>query len=131
MGMMDDDEEYNANKRRFTDFLDVDDLDNVNMKKLQAMIDAKKTRFIVNLDDLRAFDPELCARVMRNPLSFVPAFESALKDATFHHDPSYGKNDADMEFHIGFEGSFGSHHVLMCRDRNLYLAIKLMFETCA
>eukprot|EP00501_MAST-03F_sp_TOSAG23-6_P000707 GSMAST32.ASY1.ANO1.735.1 assembled CDS len=110
-GMGEDDEEYNANKRRFQDFLDADDMDNVNMKKVQSMLDDKKTRFLLDLDDLRAFDADLCSRVLQTPLAFVPAFESALKDVVLHIDPSYGKNQEDVEFHIGFMGSFGRHHV--------------------
>ncbi len=103
-----DQEEFNANKRTFGDFLNGDARQKYS-SRLQDVLDEKTNRFMVNLDDMRAFDHELTQRLLREPSQFLPPFEERLQEEA--EDLSPGSTDPDRPIRIGIEGSFGRHRV--------------------
>jgi DNA replication licensing factor MCM3 len=108
MDSREDQEEFNGNKRTFGDFLNGDARQKYS-SKLQDVLDEKTDRFMVNLDDMRAFDHELTQNVLRQPSQYLPAFEERLQEEA--EDLSPGSTDPDRPIRIGIEGSFGRHRV--------------------
>ena len=50
------------------------------MGQVQHVKDGLLPRFLVNINDLRAFDAGLAARVVRAPVETVVLFEAAVKE---------------------------------------------------
>ena len=98
MDSREDQEEFNGNKRTFGDFLN-DDARQKYSSKLQDVLDEKTDRFMVNLDDMRAFDHELTQNVLRQPSQYLPAFEERLQEEA--EDLSPGSTDPDRPIRIG------------------------------
>lgn len=74
------------------------------------MLQNKEKRLLISLNDLNEFDSDLTKKLLKSPNEYLPPFEQALKEYISSLDPLLGK-DPEMEFFIGIEGSFGSHHV--------------------
>ncbi|CAM9160626.1 unnamed protein product [Chrysoparadoxa australica] len=68
-------------------------------------------RLIVNLNHLRARDPERTQRLLRRPKPFIFALSEAAKELALERDPSFGKVLGDKRVEVGFEGSLGHQHV--------------------
>mmetsp|Transcript_12674 Transcript_12674/g.18179 ORF Transcript_12674/g.18179 Transcript_12674/m.18179 type:complete len:827 (-) Transcript_12674:89-2569(-) len=101
-----------AQKRFFTEFLDLDDDDSVYKRKIVSMLEAGSTRLIVNLDDMRKFNRETTESFMTRPMEYIAPWQAALRDFIKALDiDGPVKTDLDEEFHIGIEGNFGSHRV--------------------
>merc|ERR1719412_2165737 len=66
-------------------------------------------RLIVNVNDLRRLLPERAQILMESAFDEIIAMQRALKEVVGSIDPTYAKEV--REFHVGFEGSFGSKHV--------------------
>lgn len=73
------------------------------------MISDDKKRLIVNINDLRASNPNRAYNLLTNAFEEQLAFSRALKEFVSSIQPSYGKTQED--FMVGFEGSFGNRHV--------------------
>ena len=131
-------EKFAENKMKFLNFMgmadsltgDEDDTDvnEIYQTKLRAMIESKKRRLVLNLDDLRATDPQWAQDLMTKPIEAIPALHEGLLDCVEREEPGYtqrngttagedggstARRDAfkKKRFHIGFEGAFGAHHV--------------------
>lgn len=53
-----------------------------------------------------------CFSLLKEPASFLPAFDAALKDVVLAvHDPAKHAEASETQFYIGLRGSFGDHHV--------------------
>jgi DNA replication licensing factor MCM3 len=101
---------------------------------IERMVRLGDRRLIVNMDDLRDYDRELCngqgvlfdflsvlllsdAQVrpnslLKEPLSFLPAFDLALRDVVVSiADIAKYPGAKDAVYYIGLRGSFGDHHV--------------------
>jgi DNA replication licensing factor MCM3 len=106
--------EYTANKQKFIQFLDLEDGNNEYKPKIMKMLRERRTRLVLDINDLRAFDSEMSAQFLESPMYFIPPFESALKD---HINNTEDYRDArlpsgkDVEYTLGLEGSFGRHCV--------------------
>merc|ERR1719174_1148240 len=75
------------------------------------MLQENRTRLIVDLDDIRAFDQKLADDLMARPVDFHAAFEAALNHTVHKIDPGLAsKVKEGTVFHIGYEGSFGERH---------------------
>ena len=84
------------------------------------------SRFFVNLNDLRAFDPALAAALQRDPIEHLGILESALKDLVLDVDPLFftrlakerdrrimvpSSQDRSARIAAGIEGNFGASTV--------------------
>jgi len=48
--------------------------------RIGEMMGKSLSRVLVSLDDLRDFEPELCANLMARPFNHIPALETALRE---------------------------------------------------
>ena len=48
--------------------------------RIKTMMEAGSARLIVNIGDLRAYDPQLARDMMTHPLDQLPVFEDVVKD---------------------------------------------------
>ena len=50
--------------------------------------------------------------LLKEPLSYLPAFDAALKEVVLAvHDATRHAYAQDAQFYVGLRGSFGDHHV--------------------
>ncbi|KAF8343907.1 uncharacterized protein EI90DRAFT_3284457 [Cantharellus anzutake] len=81
---------------------------------IQKMLAIDRTRLIVNLDDLRehsATSQQLAEGLLKRPNEFIPACELALRESVhLKHDPDKHNIDG-KDYKLGFNGSFGDHHL--------------------
>ncbi len=70
-----------------------------------------QSRLIVNIDDLRDYRRDFADGLLKQPVDFLPAFHDALLNVIQQvHDTD--KHDIEGKgYAIGFNGSFGDHHV--------------------
>lgn len=101
-----------ANKRFFTEFLDLDDEDSVYQKRIISMLETGNSRLVVNLDDLRKFNREVTDRFLLRPMEYFAPWQAALRDfvKALNVDRPI-KTNLDDEFRVGIEGNFGGHRV--------------------
>jgi len=110
-------QQFAENKRAFTDLLEFDSWHGKYGDKIRELIDREERRLYLILDDLQDFKPDLHRSILKNPGDVLPAFEQALKEAietlkNGSDDSTQKKQNSDMvEYFIGIDGSFGSHHV--------------------
>jgi len=98
-------------KRSFVEFLDSDRVEGDYKDRIRTLIENKESRLIVNLNHLRQFDPELTIRLIRRPNAYMVALQQAAKEVAQNIDPSFSKFLSKTDLQVGFEGSFGHHHV--------------------
>ncbi|GAA5855786.1 hypothetical protein JCM3766R1_001998, partial [Sporobolomyces carnicolor] len=111
------DDAMQARTRRFTEFLDLDAGSaaarrmSTNYKNaVQKMVQARERRLIINLDDLRDFDREFCDGLLKEPASWQPAADAALKDTAINASTDRAEQLKKDTFYVGFKGSFGENH---------------------
>ncbi|KAG9285285.1 hypothetical protein G9A89_001419 [Geosiphon pyriformis] len=79
-------------------------------KEILRLIETKGKRLIVGLDHLRVYNEEKYKNIKESPNEWLPPFEKALKDFVIKN--SIDKTGLeDEQYYIGFEGSFGEHHL--------------------
>ena len=96
-------------QREYVGFLDDSDGDSVYENAIQEMIKSEGNRLIININDLRKSRPERAKALLDSAFDEIAAMQRALKEVVGSLDPNYAK--AKREFHVGFEGSFGSNHL--------------------
>lgn len=94
-------------QREYLDFLDDDEDLGVYHRRVKEMVESKRLRILVNLNDLRKKKPDRAKALKKNAAEEIFAFQNALKEYVHTIDPTYEHE----EFFVGFEGSFGTHHV--------------------
>ncbi|KAJ8383580.1 hypothetical protein AAFF_G00219600 [Aldrovandia affinis] len=104
-----EDLELREAQREYLDFLDDDQDQGVYHEKVRSMVTDGGCRLIVNINDLRRRNEKRAKELLNNAFSELVAFQGALKDLVASIDGTYAKQFE--EFHVGFEGSFGSKHV--------------------
>ncbi|MFT7809627.1 MCM3 minichromosome maintenance deficient 3-like [Arapaima gigas] len=104
-----EDLELQEAQREYLDFLDDDQDQVIYHEKVRRMISEGQSRLIVNINDLRRRNEKRAKVLLKDAFSEVVAFQRALKDLVSSVDSTYAKQFE--EFHVGFEGSFGSRHV--------------------
>lgn len=73
------------------------------------MLDDKKHRLLVNINDIRRKNPKRAISLLNNAFEEQQVFQKALNEYVFQISTEYAKNKE--EFFIAFEGSFGNKHV--------------------
>ncbi|PPQ92662.1 hypothetical protein CVT25_013969 [Psilocybe cyanescens] len=115
MSLLDDavpqDEQLRDRARIFEKFLESDSALYNYKDEIHRLLRLDQTRLLVNIDDLRDFDRDSANGLLKNPVDYLPAFDTALTQVVQHvYDPE--KHDiASKTYHVGFSGSFGDHHV--------------------
>lgn len=98
-----------AYKRTFLDFLDPDMGQGVYMEKIRNMFNTSRKRLLVDLTDLRNFDPDLTRRLLQRPGEMMQPFTEALDQAARNANPKYLSEEEEVL--LGFEGPFGFHRL--------------------
>ncbi|XP_051511759.1 MCM3 minichromosome maintenance deficient 3 (S. cerevisiae), like [Myxocyprinus asiaticus] len=104
-----EDHELRESQREYLDFLDDDQDQGIYHEKVRSMVSEGQCRLIVNVNDLRRKSEKRAKELLKNAFVELVAFQRALKDLVASIDATYAKQFE--EFHVGFEGSFGSKHV--------------------
>lgn len=107
--MAEDDQRIRDIQAEYLNFLDDEEDQKIYMNHVQDMIEKKQRRLIVNINDLRRKNSTRAILLLQNSFEEQLAFSRALKDYVASLQPSYAKTNDD--FHVGFEGSFGSRHL--------------------
>ncbi|KAG0469228.1 hypothetical protein HPP92_018556 [Vanilla planifolia] len=98
-----------ANKRAFLDFLDQDVGKGFYVKAIRDMIQNKRHRLIIGMDDLRSYSLDLARRLIRTPGEYIQPISDALTEVTRNLDPKFLKEGERVL--VGFSGPFGFHRV--------------------
>lgn len=91
----------------YLDFLDDEEDQGVYHRRVKEMLEGKKCRLIVNINDLRKKKPERAFSITNNSSQELSAFQEALREYVRTIDPAHESD----ELFIGFEGSFGNRHL--------------------
>lgn len=100
-----------VHKRQFLEFLELDEHDGKYIEQLKQTISDQKNRLIVNVNDIRNFDRDLAAQLVRRPREYIMALREAATESAKNADPSVAKLLKQRELQVGFEGNFGSNVV--------------------
>ncbi|CAI8024024.1 DNA replication licensing factor MCM3 [Geodia barretti] len=106
---MDAEQDLREHQRQYLDFLDDSEDQGLYNEKVRDMIRSHSNRLLVNINDLRRKNGRRAMRLLNEANIELLAFQRALKECVLTVDDAYGKQFE--EFHVGFEGSFGSKHV--------------------
>ncbi|XP_008558333.1 DNA replication licensing factor Mcm3 [Microplitis demolitor] len=106
---MDVDQRIKDMEREYLDFLDDAEDQGIYSNLVKNMIEENKYRLYVNINDLRRKNPQRALNLLENSFEEQMAFQNALKQFVSTLDTDYAKGNVD--FFIGFEGSFGNRHV--------------------
>ncbi|KAL1022690.1 hypothetical protein UPYG_G00031070 [Umbra pygmaea] len=104
-----EDLELREAQREYLDFLDDDQDQGVYHEKVRSMVSENRCRLVVNINDLRRRSEKRAKALLKDAFRELVAFQNALKDFVASIDATYAKQFD--EFHVGFEGSFGTKHV--------------------
>lgn len=106
---MDSEQELRDFQREYLEFLDDDQDQGVYSERVQEMVRSNAHRLLVSVNDLRRKIPRRAAALLSEAQLELLAFQRALREYVLSIDDRFGKSFE--EFHIGFEGSFGSKHL--------------------
>ncbi|KAM0907119.1 hypothetical protein ACQ4PT_016338 [Festuca glaucescens] len=98
-----------ANKRAFLDFLDQDVGKGVYMQAVRDMVQSKRHRLTIGMDDLRNHNLDLARRIIRSPGEFMQPASDAVTEVARNLDPKFLKEGERVL--VGFTGPFGFHRV--------------------
>ncbi|XP_072973040.1 DNA replication licensing factor MCM3 [Typha angustifolia] len=98
-----------AQKRAFLKYFDQGAGKVIYTKSIRDMINNKRRRLIVGIDDLRNSVPDLARGLIRNPGEYMQPISDALTEVTRGLDPKYLKEGEHVL--VGFSGPFGFHKV--------------------
>nr|XP_046156304.1 MCM3 minichromosome maintenance deficient 3 (S. cerevisiae), like isoform X2 [Oncorhynchus gorbuscha] len=104
-----EDLELREAQREYLDFLDDNQDQGVYHERVRSMVSENRCRLIVNINDLRRRNEKRAKALLKDSFNELVAFQGALKDFVASIDATYAKQFE--EFHVGFEGSFGTKHV--------------------
>ncbi|KAG7280751.1 hypothetical protein CRUP_037681 [Coryphaenoides rupestris] len=104
-----EDLELREAQREYLDFLDDDQDQGVYHEKVRNMVSDNACRLVVNINDLRRRNGKRAKALLKDSFGELVAFQKALKDLVASIDATFAKQFE--EFHVGFEGSFGTNHV--------------------
>lgn len=108
--------------RAFQEFLNEDYGNNVYKQQIAKMIDSKRNRLIVDLNQLAAYNPQMCRGILESPMDYIPCFDEALSDTVKQ------LTDSDLLYRVGFSGSFGHHQVPVGQLGSQHLGQMLQVE---
>ncbi|KAJ3099897.1 MCM DNA helicase complex subunit [Phlyctochytrium planicorne] len=139
------DDRFNERVRYFNDFLVQDHGENIYREKIRRMIATTSRRLIISINDIREYNAEYALGILTQPSDFVPAFDKALKDVVMAMDTfpmaksaytNYGQvHMDDVQFWVGFEGSFGENFLsprkLSARYLNRMVCLEGIVTKCS
>lgn len=96
-------------KRKFAELLN--DEDGKYSAKLRTNIQDKHYRFVMNLNEVRAQDSELAAKIIKRPREYLIGLQEAVQEAAKQVDPSFEKVLKTTDIQVGFDGSLGRNSV--------------------
>ncbi|KAI9219467.1 MCM2/3/5 family-domain-containing protein [Blastocladiella britannica] len=105
---------FNERITLFTNFLERDFKENSDYKAIKDLVKHQRTRLIVDIDDVRAYNLALATSLLASPMDYLPAFDRALTDlvvATYSVTTNSGGAGNELGYNVGLRGSFGDHHV--------------------
>ncbi|XP_023318639.1 DNA replication licensing factor Mcm3 [Trichogramma pretiosum] len=108
MEAIENDQRLKKIEKEYLEFLDDAEDQGIYSTLIKNMIEEKRYRLIVNMNDLRRKNPTRAAGLLNDSFDEIVPFKRALKQMVESFDTEYGKGNT--EFFIGFEGSFGSKH---------------------
>ncbi|XP_014211542.1 DNA replication licensing factor Mcm3 [Copidosoma floridanum] len=108
MDNFDADQKSKDLEKEYLDFLDDQEDQGIYTNLVKNMIEEKKYRLIVNVNDLRRKNPARATDLLNNSFEEIVPFQRALKLFVSSIEPDYAKGQ--VEFFIGLEGSFGNKH---------------------
>ncbi|KAL5635475.1 hypothetical protein ACGC1H_004312 [Rhizoctonia solani] len=79
--------------------------------EIDNMLRLDETRLVVNIDDLRDYNAEHAVGLLRQPHEYIPAFDAALLERVKIQYDTEKHDISNKDYHVGFRGSFGDHHV--------------------
>ncbi|RWW33116.1 hypothetical protein BHE74_00002739 [Ensete ventricosum] len=79
------------------------------MKSIRDMIQGKRRRLIVGVDDIRNYSLDLARRLILSPAEYILPISDALTEVTRNVDPKYLKEGERVL--VGFSGQFGSRKI--------------------
>ncbi|KAI9365512.1 minichromosome maintenance protein 3 [Zopfochytrium polystomum] len=142
--MSTDDDRFDERVRFYQDFIDSDFGENEYRKKIREMLLNGQRRLIVNINTIRDFNAQYAAGLLNHPYDFLPPFDKALKDVALAQDSalqakeiaeSRGQRLEDLNFYVGFEGSFGDHKVnprnLMAQHLSTMVCVEGIITKCS
>lgn len=109
---MDEDQHLRDLQRQYVDLLDDAGAggEGAFTAAVKDMVDAGGARVVLSLNEVRRRNPDRARGLLRDTASELVAFRRALREFVASLDPTYAKSRG-QEFHVGFEGAFGSNHV--------------------
>lgn len=108
---------HSDHKSQFTAFLDTQhrgEYDQQIREMAKAADGRTSQRLLVSVNDVRQFDPKLATQLLRQPLRFLAPWTEVVTERVQH---ATGKKNTSESIslaartHLGFVGTFGSHHV--------------------
>ena len=97
--MNNDDEEHLSTVALFKRFFEDSDADGYYHSAFQESLEKETNRLVVDLDHLRQFDPFLTNNLMRRPIPYIRAFETALTEMASAKSDDAGKTRSqDQQF---------------------------------
>ncbi len=112
----------------FVRFLEESDVQDIYRSRIEEMVEKGVYRLLVEMDHLRQFDAAMTSRLMRNPVPHIEAFRVALQQVALQEHTEKNLRDHKATFHVGFTGSFGSHHVSPRKLLSRYLGQLVCLE---
>ncbi|ERN03397.1 hypothetical protein AMTRI_Chr02g261900 [Amborella trichopoda] len=103
------DEAMSRHKAEFLRFLDEDAGRGLYMDKIRSMINQGRHRLLVDISDIRNYNPALVRSLLRSPGEYVQPLSDALTEVTRSINPKYLQEGQNVL--MGFEGPFGFHKV--------------------
>ncbi|KAJ1949379.1 MCM DNA helicase complex subunit, partial [Linderina pennispora] len=107
-------DQFAERRRRSQEFLERDNGENVDMAQLRRIIRSTRPRLVVSIDHIREFDAELAAQLVAEPAEFIPPLEDAAKQIAVRLANAENVFIPDIKTYrvaVGFQGSFGAHHL--------------------
>eukprot|EP00762_Andalucia_godoyi_P006386 ANDGO_05860.mRNA.1 DNA replication licensing factor MCM3 homolog 1 len=101
----------NEIKRSFSDFLEHNFGGRLYSDDVRKLVEQLQARLVLNVNDLRDFNPDFARRVLSSPADYVPVLETALQENLALFEAGYFEANPHLEARIGFSGDFGAQHV--------------------
>ncbi|KAG1050651.1 hypothetical protein G6F43_007092 [Rhizopus delemar] len=126
------DEAAEQRKNQFLEFLSHEGHQGIVEKgaykdMIPSMLANGQRRLVVSIDALRYYNRELTNDLLNNPAECLPAFDNALKEIVAAIGDGE-EHDLSMPFYVGFNGSFGDHHVNPRTLRAMHLGKMVCIE---
>lgn len=107
--MSDEEQRLRDIQRQYLDFLDDANNGETQVDAVKEMMKQKSNRLVLNLNAIRRALPDRARDLLRDSVQEILALQRALKELVGSLDSEYAQ--AHLEFHVGFEGSFGPYHL--------------------